>query len=91
MDFKRIKLSVVMFFILSFQGLLNFGNSCNITKFQVILQVQLLLPDSDKCEQYKPYDKRLLIIYRGVGMKERRFPAQRIILANFEIVLNVFE
>ena len=27
-------------------------------------------PDSVKCEHYKPYNKGLHIIYRGVGIKE---------------------
>ena len=73
-----------MFCILSFQGLLNFGNSC------IYREVLSNLKSAVAATRF--FEMRtLFIIYRGVDIKEKGFSAQRIILANFEIVLNIFE
>ena len=75
-----------MYCTLSFQFVLNFGNYAHITKFQVILRVQLLRPNTVKCEQYRLCNKALLIIYSGVDIEKKLLSVQRIILPNSEII-----
>ena len=72
--------------ILSFQFILNFGNSYICREASSNFKVQLLRSDSVKCAQYKPYNMRLLNIYRGAGVEKKLFFAQRPLLSHVEII-----